>query len=195
MPVDHFVAPENSLEPVRYDIIEMLQRAASDKSHPWRYPTVASVDQNGAPQARVMIVRDFDGTIPQIRIFTDARSPKFAELSANPDIQLVFYDPGAKLHLRASGTAKLHVRDDVTNACWNALPEFGRGDYLSRLPPGAAITSPEDALQDDSFGSENFAVIDIELTEADWLSLSANGHKRARLIWRDGKCEGRWITP
>ena len=184
-----------SLEPVRFEIIECLSRAAQDSRHALRTPTVTSVDEAGRPQARVMILRGFDASQMVLRFFTDARSPKVASWKHSPFVQLLFYDAGARVQMRASGRVRLHHRDQLTEKLWSTLPEFGHGDYLSRQPPGSDISDPGDSWQDDDFGSDNFMVVEIEITEIDWLRLSQAGHKRARLIWRDGKCEGRWIAP
>lgn len=187
---------DHSLETVRLDLIEALSRAARAPGDPLRTPVIASVDANGAPQARVMVLRAFDPQSMRLRLFTDSRSPKVRQLQTKADIQAVFYDGGQKLHFRVSGHAKLHTRSQMTHELWDQLPEFGRGDYLSRLPPGALINDPTEGWhQDDAFGSEHFAVLDITIREVDWLKLSASGHKRAQLIWRDGQCEGRWVTP
>ncbi len=187
---------QQGLEPVRLDFVAALRNAVSDKSSPLRYPILASVDADGLPQARVVILREFDPDTMVLRVFTDARSPKMSQITLNPQVQFVFYDQGQKLHFRVSGSAVTHHQNDVTEAYWKDLPEFGRGDYLSRLPPGADIVQPEDGWRnEDQFGSDNFTVLEIRVSTVDWLKLSAGGHKRARLSWEDGECHGQWVTP
>ena len=192
---DRYTDPAQSLEPVRYDIIEHLKKAVSDKDSPFRDPVVTSVDNTGRPQARVMILRDFDPSTMCLRVYTDARSPKVHDLRSNAFVQLVLYDHDARLHMRVSGTVVLHVRDELTEKLWSSLPEYGRGDYLSRKPPGAMLSDPGAFELEPELGSENFMVVEIYIHEIDWLKLSSSGHKRARLTWREGRFEGQWITP
>lgn len=187
---------ESSLETVRLDLVESLRRAVLDKESPLRTAILASVDEKGMPQARVLIIREFDEQDMQLRFFTDARSHKVVDMKASPNVQLVFYDAGQKLHFRMNGTATLHLRSELTNELWGQLPEYGRGDYLSQQPPGASIVDPTEGWnRDTAFGSDNFMVVDVKVHDVDWLKLSASGHKRARLFWRDGQCDGRWVTP
>ncbi len=186
----------HELETVRLDVVDALKLAERDPASPLRTPVIATVDKNGAPQARVMVLRHFDEKSMTLRLFTDARSPKLDQLRRNPNVQAVFYDGGRKLHFRIAGTASFKTQTSETDDLWGELPEFGRGDYLSRLPPGAQINDPTEGwIQEAAFGSDNFCVLEIAISEIDWLQLSASGHKRAQLKWRHGQCEGRWLTP
>lgn len=185
----------SALTSVRYDIIEQLSAAVSSSDAPFRTPIVSTVDAEGAPQARIMVLRAFDPDLMLLRFFTDSRSPKFSELKANPKIQLVFYDGALRLHMRVSGRASLHEKNMVTDGLWSQLPEFGRGDYLTQQAPGTEIPDPSQAWPDESMGSDNFALIDVKINEVDWLKLSRSGHKRAWLSFANGDFKGRWITP
>lgn len=187
---------EQTLEAARLDVIDALREAATRKDSPLRSPVFATVDDQGWPQARVVILRDFDPSEMVLRVFTDSRSPKVSQLSSTPQAQLVFYDRNRQLHFRVSGETTLHTGDALTKSLWPDLPEFGRGDYLSRQPPGSGIADPSEGWQvDAAFGSENFTVIELKIHRVDWLKLSASGHKRAQLTWRDGRCDGQWVTP
>lgn len=187
---------EHSLETVRLDVVESLHKAIREKDSPFRTPVMASVDAEGKPQARVLVLRHFEPKSMTLQFFTDARSPKVSELKQTPHVHLVFYNDNQKIHFRVEGHVTLHTRDSMTEAMWSEIPEFGRGDYLTQQPPGAKIQDPTEGWQtDDEFGSENFMVIEVKIESIDWLKLSASGHRRARLIWRDGVCDGRWVTP
>lgn len=196
MSQDHLQPYAPSLESLRQDIVDTLKLAVRNRASPMRTPVIATVDSSGNPQARVMILRGFDDATMTLRLFTDGRSPKVGQLRYSSKAQAVFYDAAIKLHIRASGSVTLHSGKGLASGLWSELPEFGRGDYLTRLPPGDEIPDPTEGWQQEAaFGSDNFTVLDINVQEMDWLKLSAGGHKRARLVWQNGHCDGRWVTP
>ena len=184
-----------SLIPVKEDVLRALHDAATNSDSPLRIATVGNVDPSGAPQLRSMVVRSFDEAIPQITFFTDARSPKVMGLEQNPRVQILMYDPLTHMQLRTSGVATLHIDDDLTARLWSDLPEYGRGDYLSRQPPGEQIAHPDDSWEDKTLGGRNFTVVSIKIVSVDWLKLSGQGHRRALLTWDNGNFTGRWVTP
>lgn len=184
-----------SLEPVREEVVAQLTRGAADKKSPLRWPTVTSVGSNGRPEARIMILRAFHPSDMSLLFYTDTRSPKWASLSERPFVEVLFYNSGQKTQMRVSGEAILHTRDEMTEKLWSDLPEYGRGDYLSRQPPGEQIAHPGDSWVDESFGSDNFGVVEVRIQAIDWLKLSHEGHKRALLTWDNGQYSARWVTP
>lgn len=187
---------DHSLEAARLDALDALRKAATTPGDAFRTPVLTSVDANGHPQARTVVLRAFDPGSMVLTIYTDKRSPKLGQLRANPQVQLLFYDAGRKVQIRATGVASVHFQDAITSAQWKNVPEYGRDDYLSRRPPGAEINDPSEGWQSEAeFGAANFCVIRIRIDHIDWLKLSSSGHKRAYLIWQDGQYHGRWITP
>ena len=97
--------------------------------------------------------------------------------------------------MRVSGKVTIHQGDALTEKLWSTLPEYGRGDYLSRQPPGEQIAHPGDSWLNQALGGQYFTVIEILITEIDWLKLSAQGHKRALLTWDDDTYSARWLAP
>ena len=67
---------------LRKAVASALQRAPLDKHHDWRTPVLATVDGQGRPQARTVVLRHADRATQTLVFFTDARSPKCAELRA-----------------------------------------------------------------------------------------------------------------
>ena len=123
------------------------------------------------------------------------RSPKVIGLTQDPRIQLLMYDAGSRTQMRVSGKAEIHHGDKLADTLWNGLPEYGRGDYLSRQPPGEQIAHPDDSWEDMTLGNLFFMALRIHIQEIDWLKLSAQGHRRALLSWDNGIYSGRWLTP
>lgn len=64
--------------------------------------TLATVDQNGHPSARIVLLKSFsnDGLV----FFTNYQSRKGQELAGNPNASLLFYWPGFERQIRVEGT-------------------------------------------------------------------------------------------
>ncbi|KPF74741.1 hypothetical protein IP88_07725 [alpha proteobacterium AAP81b] len=186
------------------DAWALLAAGAGDRRHPVHTPVVASVDAEGRPQARVLVLRAADAASATLRFHTDARSPKLAEVVGRP-VSILAYDPGSAVQLRLAGTARL--ADSVAaDAAWAAATPFARRCYLATAAPGTAAPAPTSGLPAAVEGRkpeeaellparDNFAVLLMEVDEIDWLHLAATGHRRARLRRGDGGWRGEWRVP
>jgi len=76
--------------------------------------TLATVDDTGAPDARVVIIRtsDDDG----LTFYSDTRSAKGAQLSAEPRAALVRYWPALKRQVRVRGKVEVLPSSDIDAA-------------------------------------------------------------------------------
>lgn len=63
--------------------------------------TLATVDESGAPDARVLMVREV--THEGLTFYADGRSPKCVQLEANPRAAMSAYWPEFKRHVRVRG--------------------------------------------------------------------------------------------
>ncbi|MAI91625.1 pyridoxamine 5'-phosphate oxidase family protein [Ponticaulis sp.] len=192
--IDRF-SPNPSLIPVKEAILRNLKNATRKGESGQKLVSLASVAPDGTPHVRTVVIRSFDADEMTLTFFTDARSPKIAELKHQPIIQIMSYDPVSHEQMRIVGTADIHTEDELTRKSWQNIPEYGRGDYLTRLPPGSVISSPELIQHDHTLEDEYFTVIQVKISAIDWLKLSAQGHKRALLTWQDGNFSGEWRTP
>lgn len=82
--------------------------------------TLSTVDAEGAPDARVVILKDFDDT--GFAVATSADSPKGGQLEANPAAALTFFWPGRGRQVRVRGTAA------------PCAPEVSARDFRERSP-------------------------------------------------------------
>lgn len=170
-----------------------LVRAAADRRHPWRTPVLATVAADGAPNARTVVLRAADPATRTLRLHTDRRSAKAAELARDPRVTLVFWDPRARVQLRLRGRAEvLHEGPEHARA-WAATPPAARRDYATRLPPGTPIAAREDVAHGD--GAANFAVIRVRVMTIDRLALAAEGHLRAGFAWEGDEPRATWLVP
>jgi hypothetical protein len=179
----------------------MLSRGGADRRAAFHTPVVATIDDAGAPSQRVMVLRAADTQLRRLRLHTDLRSGKISHLRRDSRISLNFYDVGAKLQLRVTGTARLHAADEVARAAWLASRPQGRLCYEQQEPPGSMIPAPLAELPVDRRYAEaddglvNFAVMIVEVDAVEWLYLAIEGHRRASWRWSGNAWEGSWLAP
>jgi len=185
----------------------LMARGAADRRSPMHTPVLGSIASDGRPALRTVVLRAVDRAGRSLRMHTDARSPKVAELTGDPRAELLLYDPGAKMKIRLSGQVAVHVGDAVAREAWEASSLFARRCYLVELAPGSAAQGPASGLpawvegrapdQDEvSRGFGNFAVLLFRTEAIDWLYLAHSGHRRARFVWRpDQGWLSSWATP
>ena len=166
-----------------------LELANTDRQHQWRTPVLASIDTNGLPQARTVVLRKVCHHTQTLQFFSDARSPKVAQLRASGQIQLVFWSSELKWQLRVSAQARVETSGAGVDKAWQGI-KLGpaRQDYLSQFAPGDALPDTATTALDES---PHLAIISAEVTHMDWLSLSSEGHQRAEI----SATAVRWLTP
>lgn len=192
----------DQLDDVLADLTNRLVRAARDRKSPLHTPAVVSADVD----ARIMVLRDFDSAAFTLRFHTDIRAPKADAFEADPRAAVLFYDKGAKIQIRARGTASVLADAPVTDRAWENGTNFARRCYLGD-GPGTPSDAPTSGLPSEFEGVEpseeqlvtarpNFAVLMVEIASLDWLYLAHTGHVRAGFE-RDanGAWKGRWLSP
>lgn len=187
----------DTLDEIRADIARRLESAADDRHSPLHTPVVATADAD----ARVMVLRGYDADSRVLRFHTDARSPKVAVIERDPRVGVLGYDRADKLQLRLRGSGRVLREGALVDAAWSESTNFARRCYLGDAP-GKVSDEPTSGLPSQFEGKEpddaelvgaraHFALLLVEVEEADWFSLAHTGHRRA-LLTRTG---GRWITP
>ena len=173
-----------------------LVRAPHDRHHDWRTPILATQGlADSGPQARAVVLRHADAKLWRLRVYTDARSPKCAELAAQPLAQLTFWSKRLNWQLRASAVGAMDDHSDEVKTVWERVRQSrAAADYLSPLPPGhqQSATEPEATQHDDAMRNHHLAILNFKVTAIDWLALRKEGHCRARLT-PDGVVE--WLAP
>ena len=194
---------------VREQIWKELVRATHDRHHAWRTPVLATVNAQGRPNARTVVLRKASaadgGTI---EIYTDRRSPKVSELMAQPSACLVFWSARLSWQLRVAVDVSVQVEGPYIDSLWqNVKHTRAAGDYLGLLPPGQALpdepivsdVSTDDSCDDstddpsatDTDQTVQFAVLTARVSEIDWLELGRGQHRRAK-IFDD---QWQWLAP
>jgi len=165
-----------------------LARGASGPLHAMHLVTLATVGVDNRPGARILVLRGADRASGRLWFHTDRRSPKVADLRANPYACVVAYDHRDGVQMRLSGTASLHESDAVADRHWEQLEATMRYLYIGPHDPGKEILSTDPRLPrnlEDVPASmtlhsrTNFAVIQVQIESIDWFQVVGGAARRA----------------
>ncbi|WP_064692750.1 pyridoxamine 5'-phosphate oxidase family protein [Rhizobium aegyptiacum] len=176
-----------------------LERAAVNPQSGFRYVNLCSVDPQGRPQARMVVLRTAERATRSLEFHTDTRSPKWRELSANPQVTVLCFSPIGRLQLRLRGTIELHgPESERADTAWNMLPSRTRVTYAGG-PPGdeCAFEIVETEPLDETKGKARFGVLSFRARTLDWFELRQQDNRRALFGYDEtgslSSC--RWINP
>ncbi|MBS7566515.1 pyridoxamine 5'-phosphate oxidase family protein [Mucilaginibacter sp. Bleaf8] len=192
---------------IRYildNIWQVLKTASTTPGHNLRNITVAHYADSYV-SAYTVVLRAASATRSSIAFFTDYRSPKIKHIKANPNITVCGYDTAEKIQLILQGKASIHFQNDVAKQYWKKEGRKSRQSYMAKPAPSTVIAQESDGLDDfrnknfdeqDTAGYENFAVIEIQLHQLEYLHLSHEGNRRAQFTMQpDGDWQGNWLIP
>lgn len=154
---------------------QLLVRAARDRRAGWRTPVLSTVGVDGAPRARVVVLRKAEPAPGLLWFHTDMRSGKYAELRSTPRAALTFWDARRALQLRVEGVATMESDPATLAEHWARVPEPARRNYETVEAPGRPLEGPT-VLSGDGF--PNFSVIAVRAERLEWLWLGPDGHRR-----------------
>lgn len=173
----------------RTEIWTALAAAVTQPGNGWRTPALASCDADGLPRVRSLVLRDVDAASWRLSSYTDRRSPKVAQLLAQPRVELLFWCPQRRWQLRVEARASIETQGSRVEQIWDSLANTQQaGDYLTLNAPGDPVDADERWRQT---STPQLAIIDFSVQRFDWLCLSRQGHSRLA-IDRD---QILWLTP
>jgi pyridoxamine 5'-phosphate oxidase len=116
--------------------------------------TLATVGADGTPSARIVLLKEVDAR--GFVFFTDYRSRKGAELTANPRAALVFFWPEIERQVRISGDVAPTTREE-SEAYYHSRPRGSQlGAWASRqseLLPNRGVLESRLAETEQRFGA------------------------------------------
>lgn len=165
-----------------------LARCVADRGHGWRTATLATVTPEGRADARTIVLREAEPEQRLLRFYTDARSPKLAQLHAQPQACLVLWSKVLGWQLRIHADLDIETEGLAVSSRWAQLKMTPAAhDYLSPLPPGSELGAPTPERGTRGF----FAIANASVRTLDWLELHPAGQRRA--LFGDGPA--RWLQP
>jgi hypothetical protein len=187
---------------------DLIEPGATKRASPAHTPVVGSVNEQGEPQLRVMVLRAADRSSRRLRFHTDIRSTKIVEIENCNSASVLMYDPDLKLQLRLSGYLSVASKGDDVDSAWETSTTFARRCYMAEYAPGSLSVEATSGLplwiegkqpEEDQLGDAraNFALLWFEVRSLQLLYLANVGHRRAKWDWDDatGKWSGRWLVP
>lgn len=164
-----------------------LSDAVRLPSAAWRLPVLGTVSDDG-PDLRTVVLRDLDADTWTLTCYTDSRSTKVRQLTANPRVSWLFYCPDERIQLRAYGVASIATSGPEVATAWESVPAFSRQNYLTDEPPGktadsrVVVGSLNGDADDFTAGISNFAILSCALSELVWLNV--DGQKQVSAVFK-----------
>lgn len=194
------------LKALAEDIWVDVQKASLKRNDPLRSPVLASINSEGKPSQRILVLREVLMKERGLIFHTDIRSEKVAELRQNAEVSLLFYHPKRQKQFRLTGTAAIHFQDDLWEQQWQKTGPGSLKVYLIKKKPGLPvhpsewsdlIPPPDKRFEkaDLEAGKVNFAVLKVLIQNMEYLYLAQSGHLRASWIVQNGNWQGQWLVP
>lgn len=164
-----------------------LTTASRTRGHAWRTPVLATLGGTAGCDARVVVLREVDEAARELACYTDARSPKAAQIAAHPQGVLVMWSAELGWQLRLNVALTLETTGLAVASRWAKLKTTPAAlDYLAPRAPGADLSTTG---QRES--REHFALVTAQVQAMDWLSLDPAGYRRAVFDSHGA----RWVQP
>ena len=185
----------------------LLEQSIDDPTSPVRTPVLISVSADGLAQGRTVVLRAFNRQQRQLKIYTDVRSEKVAQLRTQPVCTLVAYQPNPMIQLRLKTNAVVNHNNEITREAWAVMPGPNRCNYLTDPNPGSISVKATDGRpvinaesvptnDENEIAYSHFSVIVFAINELEWLYLPRRGHRRAQFIWdRTNSLQSNWLIP
>ena len=176
---------------------QMLVEGTKNRRLSFHLGTLATVDTDGHPRVRTVVLRDCDREQRWLRFNTDQRSPKMKQLDLNPRAEMLFYDEDKKIQLRLQVRLEPMAAAD-TDQIWDMTPWYSRECYQVTRAPSSPVSSPEDVQFDAETaggGRDHFAPVRAHIESIEWLYLSAQKHRRARFVFTGDSVDAQWLVP
>lgn len=174
------------------EIREELSKGATQKGHPFRYFTLATVGMEMLPRQRTVVLRRLDEDL-KLTFYTDARSKKMMHLKENNRVGLMFFDPKKLLQIRIEGLARVIKDEDTLKKYWPGIQPKARKDYTTVAAPGTFLEHPD---QLEYLDEENhFSMVTVEAFKMEYLKLKRPYHIRVRFSKRKNLWTSEYLVP
>jgi hypothetical protein len=172
------IGPEHRLEEIPDLLFAELRKGTVQKKHPFRNVVLSTVSGE-EPESRWVVFRKLTED-HRFLVYTDARSQKVAELSANAHCSLLFYNDRQGVQLRIDGKAVVHQDDALTKMHWPRVQGGAVKNYTTVLPPGAPIQEHAEGQQWEEPPTDRyFTILEVIPGKMDMLQLDRAGNIRA----------------
>ena len=166
-----------------------ISRGKADKKSPARYPTFIT-SSTDYPNARTLVMRQYDRENNQIEFHTDTASYKILSLKENSHAGIHIWLPKVSLQIQMNVDVEV-INSDIIIPYWNNVPADSRTAYGTIPTPGTVIKNPFD--YEYAPDQKRFAVLICHI-QAIQLLLLGNKHIRAKFK-KETHWKGEWLAP
>ena len=167
-----------------------ISRGKVDKKSPARHPTFITSSPNNFPNARTLVMRQYNRENNQIEFHTDIASTKILSLKENSHAGIHIWLPRVNLQIQMNVNVEFK-NGDITIPYWNNVPANSRTAYGTIPTPGTVIKNPFDYEYAPS--QKRFAVLICHIQTIQLLLLG-NKHIRAKFK-KERNWQGEWLSP
>jgi len=160
------------------------------KKHPFRYPVLASIEDN-RPIQRTVVLRDSTESFDLI-MYTDDRSHKINQIESNPNCSLLFYHPKKLLQIKVEGHMKIIRSGASYEDYWTRVQGKSQNDFITNLAPGTPINNPDHVEYKED--EHHFCVLSLEPCFIEFLELKRPNHIRASFE-KTNNWKGQFLNP
>ena len=174
-----------------------LELAVKEAKHNYHLFTLSTIDRDSS-DIRTVVLRSVNKKDHTISFHTDIRSPKFKQITRNPNVSVLFYDVQARTQIRMVGTASICGDEDMLKSLWERLSKESKECYMGEIAPSGPLhgrttinkikeTNPDD-------GYNNFARVTIHVSKMDVLLLHHLGHRRIEFKLSGKRPVHQWLA-
>ena len=174
-----------------------LELAVKEAKHNYHLFTLSTIDRDSS-DIRTVVLRNVNKKDHSISFHTDIRSPKFKQITKNPNVSVLFYDVQARTQIRMVGTASICGDEDMLKSLWERLSKESKECYMGEIAPSgplhgrATINKIKETNPDD--GYNNFARVTIHVSKMDVLLLHHLGHRRIEFKLDGKRPAHQWLA-
>ncbi len=168
----------------RWQLLVSAALAPSDGDPTVRFCQLATVDRDGSPYNRTVVIRGFRSETNELHVVTDARSQKIAHLQETPRVALCWYLTASRQQFRFRGCVTLvdaaaeGDAQDLRRSTWVALSARTQGQFLWPAPGTPKTAGALDNPPPPDTPLETFVLLRIYPDVVDHLVLTSIPHQR-----------------
>jgi pyridoxamine 5'-phosphate oxidase len=168
----------------RWQLLVSAALGSSDGDPTVRFGWLATVDRDGAPYNRTVVIRAFRSETDELHVVTDARSQKTEHLRETPRVALCWYLTASRQQFRFRGSVTLvdaaadGGAQDLRRSTWAALSAGTQAQYRWPAPGSPRSAGPLDSPPPPDAPPETFVLLRIYPEVVDHLVLTSTPHRR-----------------
>ena len=174
-----------------------LELAVKEAKHNYHLFALSTIDRDSS-DIRTVVLRNVNKKNHSLSFHTDIRSPKFKQITKNPNVSVLFYDVQARTQIRMIGITSVCGDESILRSLWGKLSKESKECYMGEVAPSGPLhgktTINKIKQEDKSEGYNKFARLTIHISKMDVLMLHHLGHRRIEFDLDERAPSHRWLA-